>query len=58
MNNPIIIGIVCAAAIVIFIVWLQVKTMRVNRKLKKEGKEPIPEQKIVNVIDWTRKPGK
>lgn len=55
MNNPIIIGLVCAVGIVIFLVWLKVSTMRLNKKLKKECKKPIPEQEIVNVIDWTKR---
>ena len=55
MDNPVLIGLVCAAGIVVFLVWLKVAAMRLNRKLKKEGKEPVPEQEIVNVIDWTRK---
>ena len=55
MDNPIIIGLVCAVGIVIFLIWLKVATLRLNKKLKKEGKEPIPEQEIVNVIDWTKR---
>ena len=55
MNNPIIIGFVCAVGIVTFLIWLRVATMRLNKKLKKEGKEPVPEQEIVNVIDWTKR---
>ena len=55
MNNPIIIGFVCAVGIVIFLIWLRVATMRLNKKLKKKGKEPVPEQEIVNVIDWTKR---
>ena len=47
--------IVIAAVVVVVIVWIRVATMRLNRKLKKEGKEPIPEQEIVNVIDWTKR---
>ena len=46
---------VIAAVVVAVIIWIKVATMRLNKKLKKEGKDPIPEQEIVNVIDWTRK---
>ena len=53
--DSIVFSVLIAVAIVAFITWLQVKTMRLNRKLKKEGKEPIPEQEIVNVIDWTKR---
>ena len=55
MDNPVLIGLICAAGIAAFLVWLKVATMRLNRKLKKEGKAPVPEQEIVNVIDWTKK---
>ena len=53
--DSIVFAILCAVGIVIVIVWVNVATMRLNKKLKKEGKELIPEQEIVNVIDWTRK---
>lgn len=53
--DSIVFAILCAVGIVIFLVWLKVATMRLNKKLKKEGKEPIPEQEIVNVIDWTKR---
>ena len=46
---------VIAAVIVSVIIWIRVATMRLNKKLKKEGREPVPEQEIVNVIDWTKK---
>ena len=46
---------VIAAVIVAVIVWIRVATMRLNKKLKKEGRDLVPEQEIVNVIDWTKK---
>ena len=53
--DSIVFALLCAVGIVIVIVWIRVATMRLNRKLKKEGKEPVPEQEIVNVIDWTKR---
>ena len=45
-----------AALIVVFIIALKVSEKRTNARRKAEGKEPLTEeQKIVNVIDWTRK---
>lgn len=46
---------VIAAVIVAVIIWIHVATLRLNKRLKKEGREPVPEQEIVNVIDWTKK---
>ncbi len=48
-------AILCAAAVVVFVIWLQVKTMKLNKKRKAEGKEPVGTPPPVNVIDWTRK---
>ena len=53
--DSIVFALIVAVGIVIFLIWLKVATMRLNKKLKKEGKEPIPEQEIVNVIDWTKR---
>lgn len=53
--DSIVFALLCAVGIVIVIVWIQVATMRLNRKLKKEGRELVPEQEIVNVIDWTKR---
>lgn len=55
MNFSDIAPFVIAAAIVVLIIWIKAATMRLNRKLKKEGKTPIPEQEFVNVIDWTKR---
>lgn len=47
---------IIAALIVIVIVWLKVAERRINTQRKREGREPLTEeQKIVNVIDWTRR---
>ena len=47
--------LVIAVIVVAVIIWIKIATMRLNKKRIREGKEPIPEQEIVNVIDWTRK---
>ena len=52
--DSIVFALLIAIGLVIFLIWLKVAVMRLNKKLKKEGKEPIPEQEIVNVIDWTK----
>ena len=49
--DSIVFALIVAVGIVIFLIWLKGATMRLNKKLKKEGKEPIPEQEIVNVGD-------
>lgn len=53
--DSIVFALLCAVGIVIVIVWIRVATLRLNKKLKREGREPVPEQEIVNVIDWTRR---
>ena len=54
--NIIVAGVAIAGLIVIFITWMKVHEMRVNQKLKEEGKPPkYDEPTIVNVIDWTRR---
>ena len=53
--DSIVFALFCAMGIVIAIVWIQVATMRLNKKLKKEGGKLVPEQEIVNVIDWTKR---
>ena len=53
--DSIVFAVLCAVGIVIAIVWIRVATLRLNKKLKREGREPVPEQEIVNVIDWTRR---
>ena len=48
--------VIIAVVVVILLIWLKVATMRMNRKLKEEGKTPIDEvPPIVNVIDWTKR---
>lgn len=48
--------VIIAVVVVILLIWLKVATMRMNRKLKEEGKPPIDEgPPIVNVIDWTKR---
>ena len=44
--DSIVFALLCAVGIVIVIVWIQVATMRLNRKLKKEGKDPVPERAV------------
>ena len=54
MLNTIVAGVAIAALIVIFITWMKVHEMRVNQKLREEGKPPkYDEPTIVNVIDWS-----
>ncbi len=53
--DSIVFAILCAVAVVVFVFWLQVKTMKLNKKRKSEGKEPVGTPSPVNVIDWTRK---
>ena len=53
--NLIVVALIIAAVLVAFIVWLQVETMKLNRKRKEEGKEPVGAPLPVNVIDWTGK---
>ena len=44
-----------AAGVVVIVICIKVATMRMNKKLRKEGKKTVPEQEFVNVIDWTKK---
>lgn len=44
-----------AAGIVVLVICIKVATMRMNKKRKQEGKDPVPEQEFVNVIDWTQR---
>lgn len=53
--DSIVFAILCAAAVVVFVVWIQVETMKLNKKRKAEGKEPVGAPLLVNVIEWTRK---
>lgn len=53
--DSLVFAILCAVGFVIIVIALKIATMRMNKKLKKEGKETIPEPEIVNVIDITRK---
>ena len=47
---------IMAALMVVIIIVIKVSTMRTNARRKAEGKKPLTEeQKIVNVIDWTRR---
>ena len=48
--------ILIMAVVVVVIIWLRVATIRLNKKLRQEGKPPVDEgPPIVNVIDWTRR---
>ena len=53
--DSIVFALLVAGAFVGFIVWLQVQTMKLNRKRKAEGKEAVGARPPVNVIDWTGK---
>ena len=53
--DSIVFAVLCAAAVGVFVVWIQVKTMKLNKKRKAEGKELVGTPPPVNVIDWTRK---
>ena len=53
--DSIVFALLVAGTFVGFIVWLQVETMKLNRKRKEEGKEPVGAPLPVNVIDWTGK---
>ena len=53
--NLIVVALIIAAAIVAVIVWIQVETMKLNKKRKAEGKDPVGAPPPVNVIDWTKK---
>ena len=53
--DSIVFALLVAGAFVGLIVWLQVQTMKLNRKRKAEGKEAVGARPPVNVIDWTGK---
>jgi uncharacterized membrane protein len=53
--DSIVFALLVAGAFLGFIVWLQVQTMKLNRKRKAEGKEAVGAPLPVNVIDWTGK---
>ena len=55
MNNPIVIGLACAVLIAAVVVWIQIKTYRLNKKRRAEGKEPVGPPPPVDVIDWTNR---
>lgn len=53
--DSLVFAILCAVGFVIFMICLKIATMRINKKRIAEGKEPIPEEEYVHVIDITRR---